>query len=358
MLALNTRLALVALGLLVAAQSHAAGFAAPTSVVGLSEAGATVADGGPVSSFADNPADMVFFPGTRVGLDILAMRPAYKVDNSNGSGSIDASSNMQILPNLFVTHRFNDLPLAVGLGITSPFNTNNTWPAGTFPGQPLLKNDLQIIDVNPGVAYLLFPNLSVGVGLDYYQTLSASFGPNSGSGGGVGGNVGLFYTTERFNAGLSYRSAASISSGGGSIDLPSRVQAGVRYRFTPRFATELDVDWNDWSNAQLPHYGSLGWKSAMAYRIGLSYHLNQDLEFRGGLAHEDSPTSGSSIQAAVPTASSNLASLGVGVGLGPWHYDLGASYAISGNTSSYNQTFPGTYKASTLNFGAAISRDF
>ncbi|MHB1581918.1 MAG: OmpP1/FadL family transporter, partial [Acidithiobacillus sp.] len=109
MLALKTRLALVALGLLVVAQSHAAGFSAPTSVVKLSEAGATVADGGPVSSFADNPADMVFFPGTRVSLDILATHPTYTVDNSNGT--YDASSNLQILPNLFVTHRFNDLPL-------------------------------------------------------------------------------------------------------------------------------------------------------------------------------------------------------------------------------------------------------
>ena len=356
MLALKTRLALVALGLLVAAQSHAAGFSAPTSVVKLSEAGATVADGGPVSSFADNPADMVFFPGTRVSLDILATHPTYTVDNSNGT--YDASSNLQILPNLFVTHRFNDLPLAVGLGITSPYSFNNIWPAGTFPGQPLLKNDLRIIDVNPGAAYLLLPNLSVGVGLDYYQTLSATFGPNSGNGGGVGGNVGLFYTTETFNAGLSYRSTASISSAGGNISLPSRVQAGVRYRFTPRFATELDVDWNDWSNAQLPGYGSLGWKSAMAYRVGFSYHLNQNLEFRGGLAHEGSPSNGSSIDAAVPGTSSNLASFGVGIGLGAWHYDIGASYALSGNATSYYPGFAGAYKASTFNFGAAISRDF
>ena len=356
MLALKTRLVLVTLGLLVAAQSHAAGFAAPTSVVGLSEAGATVADGGPVSSFADNPADMVFFPGTRVGLDILATRPAYKVDN--GSSSIDASSNLQILPDLFVTHRFNDLPLAVGLGITSPYSINATWPAGTFPGQSSLKNDLRIIDVNPGVAYLLLPNLSVGVGLDYYQALSATFGPNSGTGGGVGGNVGLFYTTERFNAGLSYRSAASVSSGGGSIDLSSRVQAGVRYRFTPRFASELDVDWNDWSNARLPGYGSLGWKSALAYRLGLSYHLNQNLELRGGLAHEGSPGNSSSFDAAVPGTSSNLASFGLGIGLGAWHYDIGASYALSGNTTSYYPGFAGTYKASIFNFGAAISRDF
>ncbi len=355
MSALKTRLALVTFGLLVAAQSHAAGFAVPTSVVGLSEAGATVADGGPVSSFSNDPASMVFFPGTRVGLDILAMRPIYKVSNRNGS--FDASSNLQLLPNLFVTHRFNDLPLAVGLGITSPYRVNNSWPAGTFGTAQTTpwKNDLQIIDVNPSVAYLLLPNLSIGVGLDYYRSLNATFGPHSGNGGGVGGNVGLFYTTETFNAGLSYRSASSI---GGGIGLPSRVQAGVRYRFTPRFATELDVDWNDWSNARLPGYGNLGWKSALAYRLGLSYHLDQDLALRGGFAHEGSPGNGSSIQAGVPAASSNLASFGVGIGLGAWHYDVGVAYTLSGNATSYNADFPGTYKVSTFNFGAAISRDF
>lgn len=354
----KTRLILVTAGFFVAAQAHAVGFAVPTSVVSLSEAGATVADGGPVSSFADNPADMVFFPGTRAGLDILATEPTYKVSNSNGS--FDASSNLLIMPNLFVTHRFDDLPLALGLGITSPYGTNTSWPAGTYSKNlnAPYKNDLRIMDINPGVAYLLLPNLSVGVGLDYYQSLSATFGAHSGNGGGVGGNIGLFYTTETFNAGLSYRSTANLSSTGGDISLPSRVQAGVRYRFTPRFASELDVDWNDWSNTQLPGYGNLGWKSALAYRLGLSYHFDQNLELRGGLAHEGSPTNGSSIQAAVPAPSSNLASFGVGIGLGPWHYDLGASYAISGNTTSYDQSFPGTYKASTFNFGAAISRDF
>ncbi len=350
----KTGLTVLALGLFAAVQAHASGFAVPTSVVGLSEAGATVADAGPVSSFATNPADMVFFPGTRASLDVVASEPSYKYD---GTG---ASNNLLIMPNLFVTHRFDDLPLAVGLGITSPYGINATWPTGTFSKQTLPdKNDLRIIDVNPGVAYMILPNLSIGAGLDYYQSLSASFPNQSANGGGVGGNIGLFYTTETFNAGLSYRSSADLGS---NISLPSKLQAGVRYRFTPSFATELDVDWNDWSNTRLPGYGNLGWKSALAYRLGLSYHLSQDLAVRGGLAHEDSPSTGSSIQAAAPAPSSNLVSFGLGIGLGHWHYDLGASYALSGNASSQvtgsDAVYNGTYKADTFNFGAAISRNF
>ncbi|MBU2838003.1 transporter [Acidithiobacillus thiooxidans] len=349
----NTKIALtlLALGVFVSVQAQASGFAVPTSVVGLSEAGATVADAGPVSSFAVNPADMVFFPGTRASLDVVASEPSYK---RNGEG---ASNNLLIMPNLFVTHRFNDLPLALGLGITSPYGINSTWPAGTFGTSQTTpdKNDLRIIDINPGVAYMILPDLSIGAGVDYYQSLSANFPEKSGNGGGVGGNVGLFYTTETFNAGLSYRSTANL---GGDISLPSRLQAGVRYRFTPAFATELDVDWNDWSDTRLPGYGNLGWKSALAYRLGLSYHFSQYLALRGGLAHEDSPTDGSSIQAAAPAPSSNLLSFGLGIGLGHWQYDLGASYALSGNTTSYAGPYAGTYKASTFNFGAAISRNF
>lgn len=367
MLDWKLRIALAALGLGFVAQAQAADFSVPTSVVGLSEAGATVADGGPVSSFGDNPADMVFFPGTRMGLDIIASKPSYTFDAAGGS-SASPSSKLNILPNLFVTHRFDSLPLAVGLGITEPYRINTTWPAGSFPAaaNAPVKTDLQVIDVNPGVAYLLLPNLSIGVGVDYYQSISATFDTTqtaaSGTGGGVGGNIGLFYTTETWNAGLSYRSQANISAAGGTITLPSRAQAGVRYRFTPAFATELDVDWTDWSSAKLPNTPSLGWKSALAYRLGLSYHLNQDLELRGGLAHESNPATSSSYEARVPAAASNIVALGAGVELGNWHWDLGASYALSGSTTvnTVNNAggLDGTYKASAFSFGAALSRHF
>ena len=357
---------LAILALSGSAPAWAAGFATPTSVTALSEGGATVADGQPVSSLGDNPAAMVFFPGNRAALEVLAQRPSYKY--AGPGGSIGAQTQTSILPNLFYSHRFSALPLSAGVAITSPYSIRDTWAPGALgSNSPYLKNSLRVLDISPSVAYLLLPDLSVGVGLDYYQTLGGHFGPVSANGGGVGGNFSLFYTTETLNAALSYRSPVSISAGGGHLDLPGRVQAGLRYRWTKAFATELDVDWTDWSNAQLPYYGSLHWKSSLAYRLGLSYHLNQDLALRAGIAHEGNPSRSDAVGVAIPATSSNLAGFGLGIGLGPWHYDIAAAYAFSGSTglSAYTlpgsggfSVAPGSYKASAFTFGAGISRSF
>lgn len=56
---------LALLALTGSGSAWAAGYTVPTSVAALSEGGATLADGEPVSSLADNPATMVFFPGDR-----------------------------------------------------------------------------------------------------------------------------------------------------------------------------------------------------------------------------------------------------------------------------------------------------
>jgi long-chain fatty acid transport protein len=340
-------------------------FSAPTGAAALSEAGAVVADGQPVSNYSYNPAGMAFFPGSRAALEILAQRPSYTFDG--GGTSIGGQTKTNILADLYYTHRFDQMPLAVGIGITSPYIAHNTWAAGTLgSSNPELQTQLRIIDINPSVAYLLLPDLSVAVGLDYYQSIGGKFGPLSANGGGVGGRIGLLYSTEGYNVGLSYISPASISAGGGKISLPGKLQAGLRYRWTPSFATELDVDWTDWQNSQLPYYGNLGWKSTLAYRVGLSYHLNQDLEIRGGIAHEDSPAGGQAVQLAVPATASNQAAFGLGIGLGPWHYDIGAAYALSGTAAGVAYPLLGSsvtvpaanYKASQFTFGFALARSF
>ncbi len=341
----------------------AGAFTVPSSVAALSEAGALVADSQPVSSYAVNPAGMAFFAGNRGALEILATRPT--VTFQGPTGDIGAQNNTGILADLYLTHRFSSLPLSVGLGITSPYYFHNNWAADTLPtDNPALQNQLRIIDIDPSVAYLLLPDLSVAVGLDYYQSLGGKFGTLGGNGSGVGGHVGLLYSTEGYNIGLSYRSPASLSAAGGKIQLPGKLQAGLRYRWTPSFATELDVDWTDWQNAQLPYYGDLGWKSSLAYRLGLSFHLNQDLEIRGGIAHEGSPAGGQAIQLAYPATSSNLAAFGLGIGLGPWHYDLGASYVFSGSAGGSSFSGGGfsipaaSYKSSNFLVGVGLSRRF
>ena len=340
-------------------------FSAPTGAAALSEAQAVVADAQPVSNYSYNPAGMAFFAGNRAAFEVLAQRPSYNFSGPEGSTGGETKTN--ILADLYFTHRFDSMPLALGIGITSPYILHNAWAPNTLSTtNPYLQSQLRIIDINPSVAYLVLPDLSVAVGLDYYQSTGGHFGPISADGGGVGGRVGLLYSTEGYNIGLSYISPASISAGGGKIELPGKVQAGFRYRWTPSFATELDVDWTDWKNAQLPYYGNLGWKSALAYRVGLSYHLNQDLEIRGGIAHEDSPAGTQAVQLAAPATASNLASFGLGIGLGPWHYDIGAAYALSCSASGAAFSSPdtstvvpaGSYKASNFTFGVAIARSF
>jgi len=344
--------------------AYANSFAVPTGVAALSEAGAVVADGQPVSDYSYNPAGMAFFSGNRAAIELLAQRPSYNY--ANGSTDIGAQTNTSILADLYYTHRFDSMPLALGIGVTSPYILRDSWaPNALYEGSPYLKNQLRIIDINPSIAYLLLPNLSVAVGLDYYQSIGGKFGTLSADGSGVGGRRVLLYSTEGYNVGLSYISPASLSASAGKIELPGKLQAGFRYRWTPSFATELDVDWTNWANAQLPYYGNLGWKSALGYRVGLSYHLNQDLEIRGGIAHTDSPAGANAVQLAVPATASNSASFGLGIGLGPWHYDIGASYALSG--SAGGAPFPlqdagtvpsGSYKASAFTLGLALARSF
>ncbi|MEY2341040.1 OmpP1/FadL family transporter [Acidithiobacillus sp. IBUN Pt1247-S3] len=340
-------------------------FAVPTGAAALSEAGAVVADGQPISDYSYNPAGMAFFSGNRAAIEILAQRPS--ISYSGAAGSSGAATNTSILADLYYTHRFNSMPLAVGIGVTSPYLLRSDWAADSlYSGSPYLQNQVRVIDINPSIAYLVLPDLSVAVGLDYYQSIGGRFGNISADGGGVGGRIGLLYSTEVYNVGLSYISPASLSAGGGKIELPSKLQAGFRYRWTPSFATELDVDWTNWANTQLPYYGNLGWKSALAYRVGLSYHLSQDLEIRGGIAHEDSPAGAQAIQLATPATASNLASFGLGIGLGPWHYDIGASYALSGTAGGAPFAIPdssstvpgGSYKASAFTLGVALARSF
>ncbi len=340
----------------------AGGFAIAPGVAGLSQAGAIVADAQPVSSYAYNPAGMVFFPGTRFALEVLGQRPTYTY--SGPAGSSGPGVRTSILGDIFVTHRFDSLPLSVGLGITSPYFFHNSWASGSlYPGSPDLNNTLRIVDFNPGISYMLLPNLAIAAGVDYYQDIGGRFGQITASGGGVGGNVGIFYTTERFNLGLSYQSGATLGTGASRVSLPDQVRVGMRYRWTRALATELDVDWTGWNSARLPYYGSLGWKSALGYHLGVSYHINRDLQIRGGLAHEDSPAGPEAIQLAMPATSANVAAFGVGVGLGVWHYDLGASYALSGKSGGVALSRPlpvpaASYKASALTFGVAISRHF
>ncbi|MEW5789931.1 MAG: OmpP1/FadL family transporter [Pseudomonadota bacterium] len=375
--------------------AQASGFRLPEmSVAGMGQANAMVADDEPVSAYGYNIAGMGFHPGTRASLEMVGIKPSFKVRNANGS--FDSENGSEYLPALYVTHRLKSQPLAFGLGVNTPYGLKTDWPAGTFTAPGALQSfvptlsEIRMVNVNPSVAYLLRPNLSVAVGLNYYNVFSAKLdsvgGELNGSGSGFGASLGVLYTTERFNLGLQYRSRVKVDLDGDSssgpaitqVTFPDTLQAGILYRFTPKWSTEFDVDWTGWSSFDRldisTSNGTLSssnqWKSAMAYRLGTTYRVNDALRLRAGYAFDQTGQQDAHFSPRIPDADRHLIGLGAGLQAGAWTWDLGANYVYAASRTIDNSTPPsgpdlngtsvynGTYESSALLYGVSLSRSF
>ena len=381
----------------LAGPAAASGFRIPEmSVAGLGQANAVVADDEAVGNFGYNNAGMAFHPGLRASAEALALSPSNSV--TNPAGSFDSVQSIDYVPALYATYRLQDRPLAIGLGINAPFGLSTEWPQGAFPeagnAAPTLS-EIRMVNVNPAVAYLVRPNLSLSLGLNYYNVLSAKLNAVGadvdGSGSGFGGTLALLYTTERMNVGLQYRSRVKTDldgdytpSGGTAqaastqITFPDVVQAGVMYRISPQWSAEFDLDWTRWSSFdQLRIEGDGGtlasetsnWKDSLAYRLGTSYRLNDALIMRAGYSYDPSAQPDEYFSPRIPDAGRHLLALGAGLNSGAWGLNLGLSYALGQERSIENppptstdlngtSVFNGTYKNSALLYGVSLSRRF
>ncbi|MEK8088201.1 OmpP1/FadL family transporter [Thermithiobacillus plumbiphilus] len=381
----------------LAGPAAASGFRIPEmSVAGLGQANAVVADDEAVGNFGYNNAGMAFHPGLRASAEAMAVSPSISV--TNPAGSYDSVQSIDYVPALYATYRLQDRPLAIGLGINAPFGLSTEWPQGAFPeagnGAPTLS-EIRMVNVNPAVAYLVRPNLSLSLGLNYYNVLSAKLNTVGadvdGSGSGFGGTLALLYTTERMNVGLQYRSRVKTDldgdftlSGGTAqaastqITFPDVVQAGVMYRISPQWSAEFDLDWTRWSSFdQLRIEGDGGtlasetsnWKDSLAYRLGTSYRLNDALIMRAGYSYDPSAQPDEYFSPRIPDAGRHMVALGAGLNSGAWDLNLGLNYVLGQERSIENppptstdlngtSVFNGTYKNSALLYGVSLSRRF
>ena len=382
---------------MLAGPAAASGFRIPeVSVAGLGQANAVVADDEAVGNFGYNNAGMAFHPGLRASAEAIAASTSISVNNA--AGSFDSKQTAEYLPALYATYRLQDRPLAIGLGINAPFGLSTDWPQGTFPaagsGAPTLS-EIRMVNVNPAIAYLIRPNLSLALGLNYYNVLSAKLNAVGadveGSGSGFGGTLALLYSTERMNLGLQYRSRVKTDldgdftpSGGTTqaastqITFPDLVQAGIMYRITPQWSAEFDLDWTRWSSFdQLRIEGQGGtlasdsnnWKDSLAYRLGTAYRLNDALILRAGYAYDTSGQPDEFFSPRIPDADRHLLALGAGLNSGAWDLNLGLNYVLGQEriidnppptSTDLNGTsvFNGTYKNSALLYGLSLSRRF
>jgi long-chain fatty acid transport protein len=364
--AVSTALALGLAGL--GSPVQASGFSVPElSAAGLSLSNALVANPEELGAIPYNAAAMGFQDKSSLSLGALFINFNLSVDTA--SGSHDSQSPDWVIPPLFqAVAKIND-QWRVGLGVTAPFGLETRWEPGTFPalsgttvrrlppplgptplpnGNQPLQSKLQVLDFAPTASYKVNENLSVSAGLDYYwakeAVLNSSLAEIEGDGSGWGWNLGVMFRKDAWSLGASYRSASTVAIDGTysplnqtlvmigrlapgqaaelDLNLPWRLQLGVRYAINPQLAVEVDwtrMGWSEFqkievqgkSTGQSIFTDTNDWEDADAIRVGLTYDVRPTTQLRLGYSYDETGQPDAHFSARVPDKDRQLFSIGV-----------------------------------------------
>jgi long-chain fatty acid transport protein len=362
----------------LAPQAHASGFSIPElSTAGLSTANAMVANPKELGAVVYNPAAMAFHDKSSVALGAIFINVNLSVDNA--AGKTDSNSPQWVAAPIFqAVVRVND-QWRIGLGANAPFGLETRWPINTFPpisgsrivpiprvgptplprGNQPTQSQLQILDITPTASYRINEHFSASAGIDYYwakeAVLNSSLAELQGDGSGLGWNLGLMFRKEAWSLGASFHSATTVSIDGTytplnqtlvvlggrfpgtglapgqnaelDLDLPWRLQLGVRYAINPQLAVEVDWTRMGWSqfqsidvkgkNTGVPISSDVNdWEDADAIRLGLTYDIRPTTQLRLGYAYDQTGQPDVHFSARVPDKDRQLFSIGVAQGLG------------------------------------------
>jgi long-chain fatty acid transport protein len=362
--------------------AQASGFAiAELSTAGLSTANALVANPQALGAFAYNPAAMGFHDESSLALGGIFINLNLKVDTASGTHHSDAAEWVAG-PIFQAAAKIND-QWRIGLGATVPFGLETRWGEGTFPalsgtrvvplppplgptalptGNQPTASEVQILDITPTATYRINDLVSVSAGVDYYwtkqATLNSSLANLDGDGSGWGWNLGVMAQKDAWTFGANFHSAATVSVDGSytplnqtlvmigrlppgqpaepDLNLPWRLQMGVRYAINPQLAVEVDWTRTGWSKfqditvtgrstGQVISKDIEDWEDTNAIRLGLTYDIRPKTQLRFGYSYDQSAQPDAHFSARVPDMDHQLFSLGVAQDLGQG-FSLEAGY--------------------------------
>jgi len=394
----------------------ASGFSVPElSTAGVGTANAMVANPKDRGAFPFNPSAMAFHEQSSWSAGALFLAPSFSVRNE--AGKHDSQGAEWFAAPLFqAALRIND-KWSLGFGVNAPFGLETRWESGTFPSldqtrlvplppplgptvlpvspQPT-QSKLEILDFVPTVSYRVNDNLAVSAGADIYwvksATLNSTWTDLEGDGSGVGFNLSALFSKDAFSAGIAFRSAATAELNGFytalnptlvaihgatagaqgippsqtadlDLNLPWRLQLGVRYEITPALAVEVDWTRNGWSEFdKIQVDGDVSgtliedtneWKDSNAYRFGVTYQLLEATQLRFGYSYDEKAQPDDYFSARVPDNDRQLFAVGVGHSLqGGWQVEAGYLYATTGERNvrgvrPYDPSMPGDINGTT-----------
>jgi opacity protein-like surface antigen len=339
-------------------------------------------------------------------------------NNSEKSGvsSFDLENSLRAFPEGVVAYPVKALPVTIVLSVAPGSTSLSDWRYVDLPGglsgnsaygdqsyipeivllRSALGASVQISDrlsvgasvgllynENPLVEPNVFQDLSSSGDLPYENTRTLWNFQSAGVGWNV--MVGLvFKATSDVQFGLSYRSAAAVTSTGNNGDpfaqfvprnmwvfdynsdikyrFPKEWSTGASWNFSPKWRADLQVDWISWYNAfeVLPFvgytwgnttYNENNWGDSLVYRAGLEYELNDRLDLRAGYAYGQNPVPDSTFLPMTAETMEHTFSVGIGYHWRRLHMDLAYQYALPVSQNASNSLVDATSHMVALTAG-------
>jgi long-chain fatty acid transport protein len=358
------------------------------------------ARGGAFAATADNPSAIYYNPagitqlqGTRALFGAYTITLEATVDPAVPGADFDSDYQIQAAPHSFYTFNPAGWPVALGLGVYSPFGFGIEYPDDTPFRTIAKKGRIQYITVNPVLAWKVTDTLSVAAGptVNYVRAKLAqgivTRGDEfifEGEGIGYGFNAGILWQPHRMHSfGLTYRSATTVDLSGHSriripsfavetpfgpfdvprfededdanleFDFPQTITAGYSFRPTPDWNLEFNIDWTDWDSLNTltlkQQSGDIpiafNWESSFLYQFGITRQLPRGFSISGGYVYSENSVPNESFNPLIPDTNRHVISFGIGQRFDKYTWDLAYQYAYGPHRRIDNGTLgSGTYR--------------
>ncbi|EJY4610401.1 outer membrane protein transport protein [Vibrio vulnificus] len=359
----------VAFGLLSSANlANAAGFQlAEYSATGLGRAyagEAAMADN--ASAQWRNPAMLTYLEGTQVSVGAIYVNPNIDVEGEvrhpmlgNTAASSEDFAHDAIIPNLYISHRYND-QLAIGFALGTNYgmetDLGKDFTASHF------GNEASVIskEANLNLASQLNEQFSIGGGVRYIIA-EGSFGATAPKKNILGAQQGTtlkymegddtawgwqigsaWQINENHRVGFTYKSEVELKleghaegfgfnkipgdtrdfydTGSMTLSLPATAELASFHQLSEQLALHASINWTDWSSfkelyANLDNNpGSMvkveNWKDNYRFAVGATYQLQPKLALRTGIAYDTSAVSDKNRTITIPETDRTWLSIG------------------------------------------------
>ncbi len=362
---------------------------------------------------ADNPSAIYYNPAgitqiggddLRSGLYSIYLDPTFQPPDTapNAGLTYSIGKHFNFIPQIFLTHSFETLPISLGLGLYAPFGGSISWPDNTGFRTVATKGTTTYLRINPVVAFKLIDGLSIGLGLsaNYAQidleqgleplTVLENYFRFNGDGWAVGGNAGLLWKPcDYFSFGATFRSQTAFTLSGetkfaeqpfisdttlpasADFEFPWNATFGISLRPSPKWNIEFDADYTDWSSfgiVTIQQKGTppfplhqdipvkLNWQASWIYECGVTRYFDSGWHVSVGYVYNENSVPDAYYTPLAADMDRHFFSIGTGRVGKTFDFDItyqfgyGPSHTVSGSTPSSTpgvfagQNADGTYE--------------